>query len=316
MFCEYCGSKYIVEQALNNYNYSITNNITAENVIVTGKGNEEKERLLKNAKTYEKFGDFKEATNIYTQVTKDYPNDHRGWMGLVEIESKNYTNLELNLVTYETMAENVKRALLCATDKTIKEEIKSVWIKYSDKYISNNEERKEGQLTQQQNLQKELNSLHNRANQIQAQINQLEPEIEQLDKVYSDVSKKEYRASMKLSSRKKTRLLVFLMIGAVISFILSIAVLPFLAIIGIGLIIAFVCIIILPRIRLSKLRKAKLNYEQNLNKLKDRKWGLVNDQKSINEEIQILNNNQQRTNSNVDHLITVICSVNKIKSSL
>ena len=63
--CEFCGSAFIVEKAIQNYNYHITNNVNAQNVVITGKGNAEKERLLNNAKTNERFGDYEKAQSIY-----------------------------------------------------------------------------------------------------------------------------------------------------------------------------------------------------------------------------------------------------------
>lgn len=71
--CQYCGSAFIVEKAIQNYNYHITNNITAQNVIIAGKGEMEKERLLRNAKTNESFKEYDKALEIYGQVTEDYP---------------------------------------------------------------------------------------------------------------------------------------------------------------------------------------------------------------------------------------------------
>ncbi len=71
--CDFCGSPYIVEKAIQNYNYHITNNISAQNIIISGKGEMEKERLLQNAKTNESFKEYDKALEIYGQVTEDYP---------------------------------------------------------------------------------------------------------------------------------------------------------------------------------------------------------------------------------------------------
>lgn len=71
--CQYCGSAFIVEKAIQNYNYHITNSITAQNVIIAGKGEMEKERLLQNAQTNESFKEYDKALEIYGQVTEDYP---------------------------------------------------------------------------------------------------------------------------------------------------------------------------------------------------------------------------------------------------
>lgn len=41
------------------------------------------ERLIKNGQTYLSFGDYTAAEEIYRRITKEYPEDHRGWWGLI-----------------------------------------------------------------------------------------------------------------------------------------------------------------------------------------------------------------------------------------
>ena len=78
--------------------------VSADNVIVSGKGDAEKERLLDNAKTYERFKDYNKANMIYRQITEDYPDDYRGWLGLVLLENENFTKIDLNREVYEKIS--------------------------------------------------------------------------------------------------------------------------------------------------------------------------------------------------------------------
>ena len=140
--CEYCGSAYIVEEAINkyyynyNYNYNFTNNITADNVIVTGKGDAEKERLLKNAKTNEGLGEYGKAKQIYTLITDDYPGDYRGWLGLALLISKNNTKTDITKYEYDKVCDYMKKVFICVpSDK--KDEIRRQWDDYKNKRSDN-----------------------------------------------------------------------------------------------------------------------------------------------------------------------------------
>lgn len=131
--CEFCGSAYIVEKAIQNY--YVTNNINADNVFVTGKGDAEKERLLKNAETNERFKDYTKASNIYEQVTEDYPNEYRGWLGLALIQSNNFNNTDLDFNEFNNLLSYTEKAIMCAPSEK-SEAIQSQWSTYLDKYAS------------------------------------------------------------------------------------------------------------------------------------------------------------------------------------
>lgn len=70
--CEHCGCKYTLEQAK-----------ALLGTVETTIGSAERERLLKNAQTQYEIGEFSEAEKTYTQVTKQFPDDYRGWLGLL-----------------------------------------------------------------------------------------------------------------------------------------------------------------------------------------------------------------------------------------
>jgi hypothetical protein len=133
--CEFCGSAFIVEKAIQNYNYHITNNINAQNVVITGKGEAEKERLLNNAKTNEKFGDYAKAQSIYMQITEDYPDDYRGWLGIALIKSDNYSKYNISQAEFEAISSDTNKALICAPPE-IEKSIRSQWDDYRSKHSS------------------------------------------------------------------------------------------------------------------------------------------------------------------------------------
>ena len=131
--CEYCGSAYIVEKAIQNYNYYVTNNINADNVFIMGKGDVENERLLKNAETNERFKDNNKATQIYQQVTEDYPYEYRGWLGLALIQSSSFNNVDLDFREFSDLSSNINKAIMCAPAEKARS-IQSQWNTYLDKH--------------------------------------------------------------------------------------------------------------------------------------------------------------------------------------
>lgn len=109
--CPYCQTAYIVEKAINNYNQ--TNTVYANKVDISAKGDAEKERLLKNAETYKKLGNISEAKRILESVTKDYPDDYRGWYGLATIEVNEYYNyIDSELLKYRNRSDSDDRYAL------------------------------------------------------------------------------------------------------------------------------------------------------------------------------------------------------------
>lgn len=52
--------------------------------------NQSLDRLLQNGETYMKLGNYKEAIEVYNKITKLYPEDHRGWWGMMMSNSNNF----------------------------------------------------------------------------------------------------------------------------------------------------------------------------------------------------------------------------------
>lgn len=81
--CQSCGNAFVVEKAINNYNTynSVVNNITSDNLIVHIES--EKERLNTGAETYITLGDTLKALATYRELVDKFPDDWRGWWGLI-----------------------------------------------------------------------------------------------------------------------------------------------------------------------------------------------------------------------------------------
>lgn len=164
--CQYCGSAFIVEKAIQNYNYHITNNITAQNVIVAGKGEMEKERLLQNAKTQMEFKEYNKAMEIFKQVAEDYPDDYRGWYGMATIITEDFQDIKLNQNNFQEVESYINKALISVQGHN-DTEIREKWNNYCqrrDQFISANVNELSDLSAKHGQMVKELNSLRQQRN--------------------------------------------------------------------------------------------------------------------------------------------------------
>lgn len=52
--------------------------------------NQSLDRLLQNAETYMRLGNYTEAIEVYNKIIKLYPEDYRGWWGMMISNSNNF----------------------------------------------------------------------------------------------------------------------------------------------------------------------------------------------------------------------------------
>lgn len=74
--CEHCGTKYTLEEA---------RKLIVSGTVEVVTGNAEKERLMKNAETFLKIGEIKEALLIYKKINENYPGDYNAWKNTLMI---------------------------------------------------------------------------------------------------------------------------------------------------------------------------------------------------------------------------------------
>ncbi len=53
-------------------------------------------KLLKNGETYIRLENYSFAKETYAEITKDYPEEHRGWWGLIVCETENFSKISSN----------------------------------------------------------------------------------------------------------------------------------------------------------------------------------------------------------------------------
>ena len=126
--CQHCGCKYTLEQAK-----------ALLGTVETTIGKAELERLLKNAKTYYDLEQFYEAKKTYNEVTKQFPDDYRGWLGLLRLEYRDYmydSHITPNAGITEMLQKHFNICKkLCTSEKTV-DEINKEWERFWN-YIAN-----------------------------------------------------------------------------------------------------------------------------------------------------------------------------------
>ena len=94
--CEHCGTKYTLEEA---------KKLIVSGTVEVVTGNAEKERLLKNAESFWTLKREDKAEEVFLQITNDFPDDYRGWLGLFKCKCHHnimlYDNYESTLSYFQ-----------------------------------------------------------------------------------------------------------------------------------------------------------------------------------------------------------------------
>lgn len=85
------------------------------------------ERLLQNSTTYLKLSNYICAEEVYTTVTKEYPEDYRGWWGLIICKTKNFSDIILDQTELNEWFRYVKQ-LSSPTDFS---ELENQYVEYT-----------------------------------------------------------------------------------------------------------------------------------------------------------------------------------------
>ena len=112
--CKYCGTAFITEKAINNYNTYITNNNNFAGASIVLQGNIENiEKLIERATTFIKLNEYDSAEKLYHEISLKYPMDYRGWLGIVMSKTKEMTEVS-HLDNYEKMIDYFDKAIKVA----------------------------------------------------------------------------------------------------------------------------------------------------------------------------------------------------------
>ena len=112
--CEYCGSAYIVEKAINNYN--MTQNIRASvvNVYNSYTPTNILNKKLTDAENETNLGYHNNALEIYKTLSIEYPREHSVWKGYMlcffskQIKEKKFSDINIIYTKHDSGASDVR----------------------------------------------------------------------------------------------------------------------------------------------------------------------------------------------------------------
>jgi len=123
--CEFCGSAFIVEKAINNYNSY--NQYKIEHANIQLNNEQSIEQRLKNAEVFfKKLNQAEKAKELFLSVTEDAPSDYRGWWGVARVLTNEFTLKKCNLNLFNDAKKYAESAITVASEKYASE-MKGIW---------------------------------------------------------------------------------------------------------------------------------------------------------------------------------------------
>ncbi len=90
--CSFCGTPFITQKAINNYNTTNVTNIGNLHADVVQVYDENSiDSRIKSGNTFLKLKDFDSAEMVFRKLVEECPYEYRGWFGLVEAYTRCYT---------------------------------------------------------------------------------------------------------------------------------------------------------------------------------------------------------------------------------
>ena len=93
--CKHCGTLYITEEVINNYNtvnqYHTTQHITKN---IYGNDSLDAEDYIKNGEVFISLEDYLKAEIAFNNAINQNPADWRGWFGIVKTKTSNFTDYD------------------------------------------------------------------------------------------------------------------------------------------------------------------------------------------------------------------------------
>ena len=92
---------------------------------------------MANAQTQFDLGQFAAAEKTYSEITKQFPDDYRGWLGLVQIYLRSYAGSSPQDVFVGHLIDWYKICLKLAPNENMAKEITHDWISFWDEVAQN-----------------------------------------------------------------------------------------------------------------------------------------------------------------------------------
>lgn len=129
-FCMYCGSQIIVQDAVQKYKVEISGRISVEGILSA-------EDFAKNGDTLVSIGNYQQAYDSYKELSEKYPDDYRGWWGMIRAMTSDFAIMPDELDYHENI-RNIAAEYFDYAVKTAKgsekKNITEIYEKWDKKY--------------------------------------------------------------------------------------------------------------------------------------------------------------------------------------
>lgn len=129
-FCMYCGSQIIVQDAVQKYKVEISGRISVEGILSA-------EDFAKNGDTLVDIGNYQQAYDSYKELSEKYPDDYRGWWGMIRAMTSDFAIMPDELDYHENI-RNIAAEYFDYAVKTAKgsekKNITEIYEKWDKKY--------------------------------------------------------------------------------------------------------------------------------------------------------------------------------------
>ena len=162
--CPFCGAAYVVQDSINYYNTSIkVENMHADVVNITDESSSE--ARLKAGVAYLRIGKYDLAEKEYLFVTRMAPQNHLGWLGLIEARTNNYSK-RIQSAKELKLLDDYSRTVLTLAPNGLGNNLIEKW----KSYLKSEEERN---ATEKEKISFKLSEQEKKLNELVAKSNSL-----------------------------------------------------------------------------------------------------------------------------------------------
>lgn len=128
-FCMYCGSQIIVQDAVQKYKIELSGRVSVEGILSA-------EDFAKNGDTFMSIGNIQQAYEAFRELSTKYPDDFRGWWGLVRAVTNDFSLMpsETNYHTEERQMAAEYFDYACKTAGDENGDFREAYEKWDKKY--------------------------------------------------------------------------------------------------------------------------------------------------------------------------------------
>ena len=126
-FCSYCGSSIVSEEAIKLNKVQVIGTVEVSGIATL-------DRLIQNAEANMKINEIGRARKVYEQITEDYPDDYRGWWGLLRCCTSDFSDITFHADTALGKWYNNAYALISSQEK--KEAAKQIYTNHKSRRLA------------------------------------------------------------------------------------------------------------------------------------------------------------------------------------